>query len=31
MIILIGLINLISGNITKNAENGKTYGRVILL
>lgn len=28
MIILIGLIILINGNITKNAENGKTYGRV---
>lgn len=28
MIILIGLIILINGNITKIAENGKTYGRV---
>ena len=28
MIILIGLIILINGNITKIAEDGKTYGRV---
>lgn len=28
VIILIGLIILINGNITKIAENGKTYGRV---
>lgn len=31
MIILIGLIILINGNITKNAEDGKTYGRVIIM
>lgn len=30
MIILIGLIILINGNITKIAEDGKTYGRVLL-
>ena len=29
MIILIGLIILINGNITKIAEDGKTYGRVV--
>lgn len=28
MIILIGLIILINGNITKISEDGKTYGRV---
>lgn len=28
VIILIGLIILINGNITKIAEDGKTYGRV---
>lgn len=31
MIILIGLIILINGNITKIAEDGKTYGRVIIM
>lgn len=31
MIILIGLIILINGNITKIAEDGKTYGRVYII